>query len=1103
MTSKRRVGSIGPGALAVGTVSALFCALVIFGHCGTPACAQTSVAPLFNPNAKIEVKQPDATTVPKTGWPLLPHETLTVPLPEKPGCFHLVDGSWQEVPCMTEKEMKRFPPPAVADTIVSGPPLVKKGAPTPLTWGAVATQLINPEQSGENDSKLGGDETYSIQANTNTFACSSCSNGFPFKTSQANDQGWVQFTYQQAWQNVHPTGLCAWNVDTTVANATNNNDGYASYCVSLGAGPLTGNGSQEGTSEVIGYVQCGQTPEANNVGPNGCTLWAFGYIDNTSNPEWYSVAAPDNLGLGTLQNWTSMGGSLYGEGGGSKAVFTNATLLTNVVANTCNTSATPGDSTPIFMPNQCSPNQTKKDLTASLASTGGDQTAETNNLTPGNASFGVTEYEGRLWWWGTTGMFTTQTTVRSSENPSSYGNTVTFTATVTGQYGDTPTEGTVQFLVDGSAPSGWSPVSISPDGTFHSPGISSLSAGNHSVTAKYSGYEPYDSSSGQLSGGQTVNQASSTTTVSSSAKSRTYGQSVTFTATVTGSGGTPTGTVTFLDETSTIGTGTLSGGVATISTSTLSAGKHTITANYNGDNNFKKSSGKLSGGLTVNQASSTTTVTSGKNPSNYGVLVTFYVTVSGQYGGTPTGTVRFLDGTSTVGTADLTDGTGNIFTSSPLTVGKHTITANYSGDNNFKKSSGKLSGSQTVNAAPTVTTVSSDNDPSVVGQKVTFTATVTGSCGSGYLGGTVQFVVNNKDFGKPVILSNNTASISDSSLPQGTYPVSANYLGDTDCQKSSGTLTGGQSVLFLGTISLASSSNPSVYGQSVTLTATVTGPSGAPTPTGTVTFLEGAPGHQETLGSPTLANGSASISESNLAVGSDSITVYYSGDKNYILCSAVFTQTVTPGTQMSVVSSLTPSVYGQSVTFMATVYGGVGGGQGTPTGTVQFTADQGTAQQVDLGKPSLSPSQGANLAYATVTTSSLSVGNHTITANYSGDSTFHPNSATCSQTVKQASSTTTVSSNPNPSTYGELVTFTATVTGQYGGTPTGTVQFVADQGTAQQTVIGTGTLSGGSASVQYSSLSVGMHTITANYSGDTNFQSSTGTLPGEQTVYRT
>ena len=102
MKPKRHVGSIIPGVLAA---AALCCAVFVPGLSVTPVCAQTEAA------QDIEVKQPDAATAPKTDWPLLPHETLNAPLPPKPGCFHLVDGSWQEVPCMTEEEMeKRFPP---------------------------------------------------------------------------------------------------------------------------------------------------------------------------------------------------------------------------------------------------------------------------------------------------------------------------------------------------------------------------------------------------------------------------------------------------------------------------------------------------------------------------------------------------------------------------------------------------------------------------------------------------------------------------------------------------------------------------------------------------------------------------------------------------------------------------------------------------------------------------------------------------------------------------------------------------------------------------------------------------------------------------------
>jgi hypothetical protein len=78
----------------------------------------------------------------------------------------------------------------------------------------------------------------------------------------------------------------------------------------------------------------------------------------------------------------------------------------------------------------------------------------------------------------------------------------------------------------------------------------------------------------------------STTVVGSSANPSGCGQSVTFTATVTSAGGTPTGTVTFKDGAATLGGGTLSSGSAAFSTSALAAGSHSITAVYGGDSNF-------------------------------------------------------------------------------------------------------------------------------------------------------------------------------------------------------------------------------------------------------------------------------------------------------------------------------------------------------------------------------------------------------------------------------------------------------------------------------------------------------------------------------------
>ena len=193
----------------------------------------------------------------------------------------------------------------------------------------------------------------------------------------------------------------------------------------------------------------------------------------------------------------------------------------------------------------------------------------------------------------------------------------------------------------------------------------------------------------------TVNQNSTSTSVSSSANPSVFSQTVTFTATVTSGGGTPTGTVTFLDGTTTLGTSTLSNGRATLSTAALGVGPHSISAMYNGSSNFSTStSGNLS--QEVNQDGTSTQVSSSRNPAKRNQTVTFTARVSANAPGTgvPTGTVTFLDGTTQLGTVTLSGGSASL-TPSSLSTGTHAITATYSGSSNFVKSTSPVL-SQTV-----------------------------------------------------------------------------------------------------------------------------------------------------------------------------------------------------------------------------------------------------------------------------------------------------------------------------------------------------------------------------------------------------------------------
>ena len=193
---------------------------------------------------------------------------------------------------------------------------------------------------------------------------------------------------------------------------------------------------------------------------------------------------------------------------------------------------------------------------------------------------------------------------------------------------------------------------------------------------------------------QTVNKVATTTTITDASPSpSTYGQPVTFTATVTTTAGSPIGKVVFKRGTVTLGSGTLSGGTASYATTPtqLPAGDYAITAVYDGN---AKQAGSTSAVYpqTVNPAATTTSLSTSGSPSASRSPVTFTATVSSS-AGAPRGNVVFLDGTTLLHTASLSGGTAK-FTTSRLTVGTHTINAQYEATGNYAGSTGQVT--QTV-----------------------------------------------------------------------------------------------------------------------------------------------------------------------------------------------------------------------------------------------------------------------------------------------------------------------------------------------------------------------------------------------------------------------
>jgi uncharacterized repeat protein (TIGR03803 family) len=278
--------------------------------------------------------------------------------------------------------------------------------------------------------------------------------------------------------------------------------------------------------------------------------------------------------------------------------------------------------------------------------------------------------------------------------------------------------------------------------------------------------------------------APTATSLTSSLNPSAYGQSATFTATVSSPSGTPTGKVTFMTGNATLGSTTLTGGVASLARTIISVGTSSITAVYAGNTKFLAStSSPLS--QVVTQATTNVTLTSSLNPSTFGQSVTIRATVAPQFSGTPGGEVTFKSGNVILGVAKAIGGVAS-FTATALGAGTDSITAVYRGNTDF---SGSISSalSQVVNQATSTVTLTSSQNPSSVGQSVTFTATVAPQL-SGTPAGKVVFKNGSRSLAT-VMLAGGVATYNTSSLTSGSYTVTAKYNGNNNFSASSTTLT--------------------------------------------------------------------------------------------------------------------------------------------------------------------------------------------------------------------------------------------------------------------------------------------------------------------------
>jgi ELWxxDGT repeat protein len=496
--------------------------------------------------------------------------------------------------------------------------------------------------------------------------------------------------------------------------------------------------------------------------------------------------------------------------------------------------------------------------------------------------------------------------------------------------------------------------------------------------------------------------------ITSSPSPSGLGQAVTFTVTISappGGAGTPTGSVDFTEGATDLTPGgiALSGGQGTFSTSALAAGNNTITASYSGDGNFASGTADDSAAPQVVAKSTTTTSITGVTPGAavFGQPVTFTVVVTPHVPAfRPTGTVIFTDGAVTIGSATLVGAGTTTFSTASLAAGPHSITASYGGDGNYTGSNSAPT-SKPIGKASTKATVALSPATTLYGQPVTFTATITVVApGAGTPTGSVTFKDASTVLGTGTLDATSHATFSFATLSVGGHAINATYNGDKSFVASNQSPAIGNTVNRDPTlIGFSVSANPSVFGQTITLTALVKStPPGSGVPSGSVTFVDNLNGVNKTLGSASLSPATAAntaiatLAVSSLARGAHALSASYGGDARFSAIQYTnYGQIVRQDSTTTLVSAAATSTQGE-VTATATVSANAPG-SGTPTGSVTFTdgnsADTRTVSLV----------AGKATADFTGLASGAAV---TISAMYNGDVNFTSSSGTAGATPSLA-----------------------------------------------------------------------------------------------------
>ena len=454
---------------------------------------------------------------------------------------------------------------------------------------------------------------------------------------------------------------------------------------------------------------------------------------------------------------------------------------------------------------------------------------------------------------------------------------------------------------------------------------------------------------------------------------------------------------------------------------------------------------------------------------------------------TPTGTVTFYNGTTSIGTGTVSGGVATLTTTALTVAGTDAISAVYGGDTNFSGSpSAAVSVTVTASSGTTTALTVSPGTTFNQGANITLTATVTPVSSSTAPTGTVTFYLGTTSLGTGTLASG-VASLSTTAVTTpGAQNITAQYGGDANYSGSLSAPLAVTVVVPVGTtISLTTNATAVAVGTSVTLTATVAAVTGSAVPTGTVTFYDS--NGTITLGTGTLnGSGVATYTTSALAVGTHAVSAKYAGATGFSASnSGGFSILVTAAgiaTTTSVTANATTSTQGTGFIFTVTVT--PASGTTVPTGPVNILD----------GVTVLSTGAVGPTGQYIFSTNALAVGTHSITAAYTGSSTFGASTSaplTATVTAATAASTkTTLSGVVSPPASGSVATLTAVVTPAIGsGIPAGTLTFTNNG----SVTLGTVTLDGtGTAVLNTTNLvaGTGADTVIATYNGSSSYNGS-------------